>query len=235
MEAEGALILIIDDEPGLLRLLKLELSSEGYRVATAPDGAEGLRMFGEARPRLVLLDLVMPMMSGLDVLREIKQNSDVPVVLITAQVSEQTRLEAMALGADDFIRKPFSPDRVTSSVKFLLSDEHDGGSPGPVLKAAGGQVEIDMLRGIVLRSGVRVPLSRSEWALLEELARSPGEPRLHQELLSRVWGPEFRHDVGYLQVWIQRLRAKLGDTSDSAQVIGPYLDVGYVLEAEVTN
>jgi two-component system, OmpR family, KDP operon response regulator KdpE len=224
-------ILAIDDEPSLLRLLRLELSTHGYCVVTAANGEEGLERFASHRPDVVLLDIILPGLSGLDVLRKIKSESNTPVVLITARSTEQTRLEALALGADDFIAKPFSPERVTDSIRYLLAGAR--GEAVRTIVSAGGGIKVDLHRRLVMRGDEPIHLSRSEWQLIEELARSPGEPLLYQELLSNVWGPEYRNDVAYLRMWMQRLKSKLGDSSERSEVIRPYLDVGFILNASL--
>lgn len=229
MERKPARILAIDDEPGVLRLLRLELSDDRYEVATASDGEEGLRLCREWHPQLVLLDLVMPGTSGLHILKRIKEDTSLPVVVVSAMTSEQTRAEAMSLGADDFISKPFSLDRLASTVEMLLGSETERGKRNVVLRAARGDIEIDMLRAEVRRRGERLPLSHSEWRLLEELGRTPGEPRLAQELLANVWGHEYVKDIAFLRIWIDRLRGALGD---EGVLIQPYLGVGYVLRAQ---
>jgi two-component system, OmpR family, KDP operon response regulator KdpE len=225
---DPAVVLAIDDEPSVLRLLRLELSSHGYCVITSATGEEGLDLFASSHPDLVVLDLVLPGMSGIEVLRTIKSESDTPVVLLTAKSSEQARLEALSLGADDFIAKPFMPERLSDSVGRLLAEAR-GEHVNPLITA--GEISVDLTRRLVLRGGRPVDLNRSEWELIAQLARSPGEPRLYQELLTRVWGPDYREDVGYLRLWIERLRWKLGDSDEQPAVILPYFDVGFILNA----
>ena len=212
-------------------MLRLELSTQGYEVLTSSNGVEALEIFAQRRPHVVILDLIMEGESGLDLLRRIKSSADTPVIVISAESGKDAVLEAMSVGADDFIAKPFHPQRVSDSVELLLKKGR-GEPANPVVVA--GNVHVDLVRRIVTRDGEHVPLSRSEWQLLEQLARSPGEPRLYQELLSKVWGSEYRDEVAFLRVWIDRLRAKLGDARQQPQVILPYLDVGYLLDAAHT-
>jgi two-component system KDP operon response regulator KdpE len=221
----------MDDEPAIRRLLRLALSAEGFEVVVAENGEEALALFAQHAPDLVLLDIVMPgAASGLDVLREIKASRDMPVILISARADEQARLEALALGADDFIAKPFSPERVAQSIHFLLGRGNHEAGQGYIVRSS--DLEIDLVHRVVRRSGLLIDLNRSEWLLLAQLASHPGEPRLYQELLTSVWGGAYRNDLGYLRAWIKRLRHRVGDRDDSPTVILPYLDVGYLLRAD---
>lgn len=219
-------ILVVDDEPAILRLFRLALSQD-YRVLTAELGNDALKSVSSEHPDLVLLDLVLRDMSGLDVLRAIKADSDIPVVLVTARSGEAERIQAVELGADDFIAKPFVAEHVAASIRFLLTSGEDRTEATQPVKI--GDVEINIPQRTVRKSGEIVRLTRSEWMIIEELARGRGEPRLHQELLSRVWGSEYRNDIDYLAVWIKRLRAKLGEGDNGPRIILPYLDVGYRL------
>jgi two-component system KDP operon response regulator KdpE len=219
-------VLAIDDEPSVLRMLRLELSTQGYDVLTSSNGVEALEIFAQRRPHVVIIDLIMEGELGLDLLRRIKSSADTPVIVISAESGKDTVMESMSLGADDFIAKPFHPQRVSDSVEFLMKKGR-GEPTNPIVVA--GNVQVDLARHIVTRDGEHVALSRSEWQLLEQLARSPGEPRLYQELLSSVWGSEYRDEIAFLRTWIDRLRAKLGDACPQPKVILPYLDVGYIL------
>ena len=227
----GPLILVVDDEPAIVRLLRLQLTGEHFRVVTAASGEEALSVFAEQTPDLVLLDVVMPGgMSGLDVLKAMKAQGAIPVILLTAHSDEQLRLDALSLGAEDFVSKPFSPERVTNGIRFLLGRGTGESERGAVVHAPG--LEIDLTHQTVRRGNDVLDLNRSEWLLLGQLAEHPGEPRLYQELLTTVWGAEYRDDLGYLRAWIARLRTRLGDSNNQPRVILPYLDIGFLLNAE---
>jgi two-component system KDP operon response regulator KdpE len=196
------------------------------RLETAETGDEALRKFGRSTPDLVLLDIRLSGLAGLDVLRTIREDSRVPVIVLTATTEEAMLSEALALGADDVVRKPFSPERLTSLVEHVLFGPAEGRDTERVIRA--GHVEIDVGSAQVRVRGEPVTLGRSEWLLLRSLAAHRRQPRLHQELLVEAWGPDYRNDLEYLQLMIARLRAKLGD---DAGLIKNYLDVGYSLEA----
>jgi two-component system KDP operon response regulator KdpE len=223
--------MIVDDEPAIIRLLRLQLTADNYRVVAAGSAEEAIEVFAAQQPDLVLLDIILPgAMSGFDVLKAVKAHSDVPVILLTAQSTEQARLDALALGADDFVSKPFSPERVTNGIRFLLGRGNGESDRGAFVRA--GDLEIDLTHEVVRRAGDLVDLNRSEWLLLAQLAEHPGEPRLYQELLSTVWGAAYRDDLAYLRAWIARLRTHLGDSNEEPRVVLPYLDVGFLLNAE---
>jgi DNA-binding response OmpR family regulator len=203
------LVLAVDDEAGILRLIKLELSQQGFRVVTAGDGEEALRVAEEQRPDIVLLDIVMPEMTGLEVMRKLREQSNSPVILVTAKDTDSDKVRGLELGADDYIVKPFSPDEL-----------------------GGGVVEIDPPRRLVSRNGEAISLTRTEWLLLQHLAANAGKVMMNAELLSKVWGPEYRDDVQYLRVWVSRLRHKLEQEPADPTIIKTRQGIGYLLDGE---
>ncbi len=223
------LLLVVDDEAGILRLMKLELSAQGFRVITAGDGESAIAMAEEHRPDAILLDIMMPGASGLEVMRRLRERSNVPVLLVTAKDKDTDKIRGLELGADDYIVKPFNPDelgaRVRAVLRRALSQDVER-----VVRA--GNVEIDLTRRLVHKSGEPVALTRTEWLLLQHLAVNAGKVMLNTELLTRVWGPEYRDDLQYLRVWISRLRAKLEDTPSSPRIIRTLQGIGYLFEAE---
>lgn len=225
----GELILVVEDDKAAARMLERELASQSLRIQIAHSGADAMRALEADVPALVLLDVVLPDVSGLELLRAIKAQHDVPVIVTTARIGDDVRREAFDLGADEFIAKPFSPLDVSESIRFLLSPG-DGRERGPRTIRA-GRVEIDVVSRRVMLGRCPVKLTRSEWLLLAQLARVPGEPRLHQELLASVWGSDYRDDLDYLRLVVQRLKRKLGDDADGPHAILDYHGVGYRLNA----
>ncbi len=223
------LLLVVDDEAGILRLMKLELSAQGFRVVTASDGEAAVRMAEEHRPDAVLLDVMMPGLSGLEVMRRLRERSNVPVLLVTAKDKDTDKVRGLELGADDYIVKPFNPDELGARVRAVLRRmvaqdvEH-------VIRVA--DVEIDLNRRLVKKAGEPVALTRTEWLLLQHLAANAGKVMLNTELLTKVWGPEYRDDLQYLRVWVSRLRAKLEDTPSAPTIIKTLQGIGYMFEAE---
>jgi two-component system KDP operon response regulator KdpE len=226
------LVLAVDDEPGILRLLKQELTEQGLRVITANNGEEALRLAEEQRPDLVLLDVMLPDMSGLEVMRRLRERSDAPIILLTARDTDSDKVRGLEMGADDYVVKPFSPDEVAARIRAVLRRTSGARLSGRRLMLAGG-LEIDMDRRLVLRQGEVVHLTRTEWLLLQQLAAHAGRVLTNSELLSKVWGPEYRDDVQYLRVWVSRLRRKLGDNPAEPSIIRTMPGIGYMLDAEV--
>jgi two-component system KDP operon response regulator KdpE len=224
------LVLVVDDEPGILRLLKQELSAQGFRVIGASSGEEALRLAEEHRPDIVLLDILMPDISGLEVMRGLRQRSNAPVILVTARDTDTDKIRGLELGADDYIVKPFNPEEVAARVRAVLR-RASGLPPGGRRLLSAGGLEIDLERRLVTRQGKLVPLTRTEWQLLQHLAAHAGKVLTNRELLSKVWGPEYGDDVQYLRVWVARLRRKLGDSAARQAIIKTMPGIGYMLEA----
>jgi two-component system KDP operon response regulator KdpE len=224
------MILAVDDEPGILRVIKLELSAQGFRVLTASNGEEGLRMAEEHRPDLVLLDIVMPEMTGLEVMRELRERSNVPIIMLTAKRSETDKVMGLEMGADDYLPKPFSLDELSARVRAVLRRSTVTPNTESVVRVE--DVEIDLGRRLVKRDGELVNLTRTEWMLLQCLAANAGKVMLNAELLSKVWGPEYVGDLQYLRVWVSRLRGKLEREPSDPKIIKTFQGVGYMLTAE---
>ena len=221
------LVLVADDEPRITKLVAITLSDEGFRVVTAGSGEEALRKAEEVRPDIVLLDIVMPDLDGIEVMRQLREWRPVPVILLTAKGSTADKAKGLDLGADDYIAKPFHPDELAARVRAVLRRAAGIAPGGGVLTI--GNVEIDLERRMVTRDGQLVQLSRTEWLLLQHLAVNAGKVVLHTELLSKVWGPEYRDDLQYLRVWISRVRRKLGAAPGEPGPIVTFQGIGYVL------
>lgn len=224
------LVMAVDDEPGILRLIKLELSTQGFRVITAESGQEALRAAEEHRPDIALVDIVMPEMTGLELMRLLRERSPLPVILLTAKGGETDKVRGLELGADDYVAKPFSPDELSARVRAVLRRVSGGATPGQVVRARG--VEVDLNRRLVKRDGELVSLTRTEWMLLQHLASFPGKVMLNAELLGKVWGPEYRDDLQYLRVWVSRLRKKLEDDPSHPELIKTFQGIGYMFVEE---
>ncbi len=223
-------VLAVDDAAGILKLIKLELAEQGFRVVTAGGGEEALRIAEEQRPDIVLLDVLMPDMTGLEVMRKLREQSNAPVILVTAKDSDSDKVRGLELGADDYIVKPFSPDELGARIRAVLRRSTGAGNAERLVRS--GDVEIDLDKRMVSRSGENVSLSRTEWMLLQHLAANAGKVMTSPELLSKVWGPEYRDDVQYLRVWVSRLRAKLESDPANPTIIETRQGIGYLLNAE---
>lgn len=225
MSAEP-LLLVVDDEAGVLRLMKLELTAQGFRVITAADGDEALRLAEEQRPDAVVLDIMMPGISGLEVMRRLRERSNVPIILVTAKDKDSDKVRGLELGADDYVVKPFNPDELGARIRAVLR-RAVAAEVDRVVRA--GNVEIDLNRRLVHKNGEQVSLTRTEWLLLQHLAANPDKVILAPELLSKVWGPEYRDDLQYLRVWVSRLRAKIEDAPAEPRIIKTLPGIGYML------
>src|SRR5204863_1472677 len=178
----------------------------------------------------VLLDMVMPELDGIVVMRQIRERRLVPVILLTAKGSTADKAKGLDLGADDYVAKPFHPDELAARVRAVIR-RSSGAAPGAgVIKF--DDVEIDLERRMVTRGGELVQLSRTEWLLLQHLAANAGKVVLHTELLTKVWGPEYRDDLQYLRVWVSRVRRKLGAKPGEAGRIRTFQGIGYLRDIE---
>jgi two-component system KDP operon response regulator KdpE len=224
------LVLVADDEARITKLVAIALREEGFRVITAGGGIEALQKAEEVRPDIILLDIVMPDLDGIEVMRQLRERRPVPVILLTAKGSTADKAKGLDLGADDYLAKPFHPDELTARVRAVLR-RSSGAAPGTGIVAF-DDVEIDLERRLVRRDGELVQLSRTEWLLLQHLATNAGKVVLHTELLTKVWGPEYRDDLQYLRVWVSRLRRKLGAEAGRPGRIRTFQGIGYLLDAE---
>ena len=224
------LVLIADDEPRIIKLVSMALEAEGFRVISAHSGEEALERTEEYRPDIILLDIVMPDIDGIEVMQQLRDRRPVPVILLTAKGSISDKAKGLDLGADDYIAKPFHPDELVARVRSVLR-RASGAIPGRSIVAF-DDVEIDIERRLMRRRGQLVPLSRTEWLLLQHLATHPGKVILHTELLTKVWGPEYRDDVQYLRVWVSRVRRKLGAAPGQPGRIKTAPGIGYRLDLD---
>jgi two-component system, OmpR family, KDP operon response regulator KdpE len=201
------LVLVADDQPEITKLVALSLEAEGFRVIVASNGPEALAKLADANPDVFLLDIMMPGMSGIDVLREVRANHPVPVVLLSARASTASVSEGLDLGADDYVIKPFHTAELVARIRAVMRRARRGMLSGnrPI-----GPAVIDLDRRTVSLRGTPVRMSRNEWLLLELFLANEGRILLHHEILSHVWGPEYRDEVAYLRLWIGQLRRKLG-------------------------
>jgi two-component system KDP operon response regulator KdpE len=223
------LVLVADDEPRITKLVALALREDGFRVVTAGSGRDALAKAEQARPDIVLLDIVMPDLDGFEVMRELQERRPVPVILLSAKGSTADKARGLDLGADDYLAKPFHPDELTARVRAVLRRASGTGAGSGIV--AFDDVEIDLERRMVRRSGELVALSRTEWLLLAHLAANAGKVVLHTELLTKVWGPEYRDDLQYLRVWVSRVRRKLGVEAGESGRIRTFQGIGYLLDA----
>ncbi len=223
-------VLIVDDDERILNFLRVKLRASGYEVATASDGREGLEQVQGQEPDLVVLDVIMPRLDGIEALRELRSFSTVPVIMLTARGDDTDRIRGLRMGADDYLPKPFNPDELVARIEAVRRRiTLAGGREGcAVFSVAGMTVDFDR-RGLYL-NGEEKYLTRIEWLLLSELTRNAGRLLPYEELLTRIWGVEYRDDIQLLRTWISRLRAKLEDGSGQPRLIRTLPKAGYILD-----
>ena len=226
-----ATILIIEDEPELVRVLRSYLQQAGFSVLSAGRGDSGLSTWENRRPDLVLLDLNLPGMDGLDVAREIRRRSDTPIIMLTARVEESDRLIGLELGADDYVTKPFSPKEVVARVRAVLRRATAGTVRAQVLR--GLDLEVDLEAHTVMQSGRQVDLTPTEFNLLAALIAQPGRAFTRLQLLESASGAAYEGYERTIDAHIKNLRAKLDQNTEGANYIETVFGVGYRFSREV--
>jgi two-component system KDP operon response regulator KdpE len=221
----GQRILVVDDEPQIRRALDIALRGHDYDVQLADGSAAALVQLGAHPPDLLILDLMLPDLDGLSLLRELRSWSDIPVIVLSARGEEATKIEALDLGADDYLTKPFGIGELLARVRALLRRGKD--APAPMLDLGG--VTIDLANHRVWRDGVEVHLTRTEFELLAVLAQNRGKLMTHRQILQQVWGSYATENVQQLRVYINYLRTKLERDPHSPTLILTEPGVGYRL------
>jgi DNA-binding response OmpR family regulator len=227
-------VLVVDDEPGILKFLELKLKASGYGVLIANSGAEALEQVQAQEPDLVVLDVLMPKKDGFQTLKEVRAFSSVPVIILSAREADTDKVKGLELGADDYLAKPFSPDELVARIEAVrrrLVPAQDR-KVAEFIKV--GSMSINLKNRNVTVNKKEVQLTRIEWLLLSELARNAGKLMLYSELLTRIWGPEYRDDVQILRTWISRLRQKIEREPDQPPIIRTMPKAGYMIDQPST-
>jgi two-component system KDP operon response regulator KdpE len=222
-------ILVVDDEPRVVRLVSEVLKAVGYQVVSAATGEAAIEMFALEQPDLVLLDILLPRgPDGYEVCQQIREFSNTPVIMLTAKARESEMLRGFDVGADDYLTKPFSAKELVARVRAVLRrSERSEETTSTRLRCE--KLEIDFARRSVRVRGEMVHLTRTEYALLRELALNANRVVLHRDLLAAVWGPEYRNDVDYLRAYVRYLRRKLEVDPAHPRYILTSQGVGYML------
>jgi two-component system response regulator VicR len=222
-------ILVVDDDPALARVMAFNLEQEGYDVLTAGDGETALNMVQQAKPALVLLDVLLPGISGFEVCGRIRESSAIPIVMVTVKATEQDVVRGLDLGADDYLSKPFDMGVLLARVKTVLRRAQAILKPRrPAFSL--GALRIDFDAQQVTVGGKQAELTRTEYRLICLLARNPGRLMTADYLLTEVWGPEYSGDSHVLSVAVARLRKKIGDDSRNPKYVVTRPGVGYMLK-----
>lgn len=223
----GKRILVIDDEQAIRRLLKVSLEPEGYMVMEAKTGEEGIQQAASQRPELILLDLGLPDLNGAQVLKRIREWSQVPILILTVQDSEEDKVALLDLGADDYLTKPFSVPELMARIRVLERHVKTGQSD-PVFKS--GDLEIDMSAHVVRVKGEEVKLTSTEYDFLKVLALNAGKVVTQRQILKEVWGPNSVEHTHYLRIYAAQLRKKIEENSSEPKWILTEPGVGYRLK-----
>ncbi len=223
-------ILVVDDEPRILNFLTSKLRASGYEVITASNGVEALEQAQAQEPDLIVLDVVMPRMDGFETLRELRTFSSVPVIFLSAKGTDIDRIKGLGLGADDYLSKPFSPDELVARIDAVRRRVSPSDSRRMHQEYRSNGLTVDFAKRMVLVDGRETRLTRIEWLLLSELAQNAGRLMLYEELLTRVWGPEYRDDVQLLRTWISRLRYKVERDPNHPRLIRTMPKSGYIMD-----
>jgi len=225
-------ILVVDDEPSVTDLLAYNLRKAGYELLTAADGREALRLARAAGPDLILLDLMLPEVDGLEVCRELRKTSRVPIIMITARGEEIDRVVGLELGADDYVSKPFSVRELLSRIKAVLrrAAPTEGQSPKSTSLSGPGGLRLEPESRLVTTHGVELALTRLEFDLLHLLLANAGRVLTRERLLEQAWGYDFAGDTRAVDSAVKRLRVKLRQAASEADGIEAVRGVGYRLK-----
>ena len=215
--ASRATILVVDDEPPIRRLLRTSLTAQGYDVVEATGGQEAIDAAEREKPDLVILDLGLPDLGGIEVIRVLRQRSSLPIIVLSVRDDERGKVEALDLGADDYVTKPFGVDELVARIRTALRHRFQVQGEKPVFTA--GDLAVDLVRRSVKRGGEEVHLSPKEYDLLAELVANAGKVLTHRHILTKVWGPAHTEDAQYLRVFIRNLRSKLESDPARPQLI----------------
>ena len=223
-------ILVVDDDPNVLDLARLYLERDGHHVFSAADGATGLALAREEQPSIVVLDVMLPRLNGLDICRALRQESTVPIIMLTARVEEEDRLAGLDLGADDYVTKPFSPRELAARVRAVLRRSLRDGSDDKPVSLFSGAVLLDLRAQRATVGGQEVRLTPTEFRLLELLMRQPGRTFTRDEIIDRVLGDDFDGFDRTVDAHVSSLRRKLdATTGGSAKLIETVYGSGYRL------
>jgi DNA-binding response OmpR family regulator len=223
-------ILVVDDEARILNFLVSKLKSSGYDVLTALNGIEGLEQVKAQEPDLIVLDVLMPKMDGLAMLKELRSFSAIPVIILTAKGTDTDRIRGLQLGADDYLPKPFNPDELVARIEAIRRRLSSADKREVLQTFKMNDVVVDFKnRNVTVKNETKY-LTRIEWLLLSQLINNAGRLMMYEELLTSVWGPEYRDDVQILRTWISRLRNKLESDPANPGIIRTIPKTGYIID-----
>lgn len=224
-------VLVIDDEPQILRAVKTILTAKQFRVTTASRGQDGLTLAAAESPDVIILDLTLPDLDGIEVCRRLREWTQVPIIVLSVRDTERDKVAALDHGADDYLTKPFGIDELLARIRVALRHSAQSKASGePIIRS--GPLEIDLAEFRVTRNGVEVRLTATEFKLLAHLAANAGRVLTHHAILTAVWGPEYAEHVEYLRVYMRQLRKKLEADPDHPEILTTEPGIGYRFMAD---
>lgn len=225
MSTTKSRVLVVDDEAAILRFLKPALEANGYDMSSTATVADAVKRIAADAPDIVLLDLGLADGDGKDVLRRVREWSDVPVIVLSARDREAEKIDSLDLGADDYVNKPFNVGELMARMRTALRHRLQRNAETPSLRA--GDLEVDVVRHRAMRAGVELKLTPKEFELLSFLAKNAGRVLTHRQILAAVWGAAHTADTQYLRVYIGQLRQKIEDKADDPRIILTEPGIGY--------
>lgn len=223
-------VLIVDDEPRYVRLISVNLDASGYESLAARDGKSAVELAAAQRPDLVLLDIGLPVMDGLETCRRIREFSQAPIIMLTAKAGEADKVAGLDAGADDYITKPFGPAELLARIRAVLRRAQLPDVPRSAPLFAAGDLRIDYAQHRVYVGPREVALSPTEYRLLSELARNAGSVVPTDTLLQRIWGPEYQGETQHVRLYISRVRQKIEADAEHPRWVVTRPGIGYMLE-----
>lgn len=227
--SRGIKLLVIDDESSIRKFLKASIDPEGYTLIEAADGGTGIRLAATESPDVILLDLGLPDIDGVEVTQRIREWSQVPIIILSARGDEMNKVEALDAGANDYLTKPFGLPELFARIRVAVRGAKEDAASSVI---AVQNVRIDLAAHVVTKDGVEIHLTPTEYKLLAVLARNLGKVLTHSHLLREVWGPEHIDELHYLRVYSQQLRAKIEDDPAMPKLLITETGVGYRLRPE---
>jgi two-component system KDP operon response regulator KdpE len=218
-------ILVVDDEPKIRMFIRANLEARGYDVSLAEDGVEAVEEAARLLPDVIVLDVNMPRMDGIEACRKIREWSNTPIIILSVRESEKDKVRALDEGADDYVTKPFGIEELLARIRVALRHSKDTGTDTPVFTA--GDLEVDFSRQTVKRRGEAIKLTGTEYQLLAYLVSNCGKVLTHRDLLHNVWGPEYGEEIEYVRTFITQLRRKIEDDPSDPQFIVTEPRIGY--------
>ena len=222
---EKSRILVADDEPKILMFIRANLAARGYEVHVAQDGTEAVDVAARVIPDVIVLDVNMPRMDGIEACRRIREWSNMPIIMLSVRGDEVDKVRALDEGADDYVTKPFGIDELLARIRVALRRSKNASSPGPAFVA--GDLEVDFSTRLVKRHGKVLKLTPTEYELLTYLVSNRGKVVSHRQILHSVWGTEYGEESEYVRVFIRQLRIKIEEDPSNPQLIRTETRVGY--------